>query len=162
MAWRRPDDKPLSEPMMVSLLTHIYVTRPQWVNCHPGNCHYQRGKFDRWGLTLQWRHYGRDGVSNHLPRYCLLSRLFRRRSKKATTSGDRWIPRANGQYAENVSIWWRHHEGLGLGKTLAKLLIDDNIMKFFFFFIWSVNCCLANNRQLMIKKISFWTKFQKP
>ena len=32
MAWRLPDDKPLSEPMMVILLTHICVTRPQWVN----------------------------------------------------------------------------------------------------------------------------------
>ena len=32
MAWRRPGDKPLSEPMMVSLLTQICVTRPQWVN----------------------------------------------------------------------------------------------------------------------------------
>ena len=31
MAWHRPGDKPLSEAMMVSLLTHIYVTRPQWV-----------------------------------------------------------------------------------------------------------------------------------
>ena len=31
MAWRRPGDKPLSELMMVSLLTHICVTRPQWV-----------------------------------------------------------------------------------------------------------------------------------
>ena len=31
MAWRRPGDKPLSEPMMVSLLTHICVTRPQRV-----------------------------------------------------------------------------------------------------------------------------------
>ena len=30
MAWRRPGDKPLSEPMMVTLLTHICVTRPQW------------------------------------------------------------------------------------------------------------------------------------
>ena len=29
MAWRRSGDKPLSEPMMVSLLTHICVTRPQ-------------------------------------------------------------------------------------------------------------------------------------
>ena len=29
MAWRRPGDKPLSEPMMVSLTTHICVTRPQ-------------------------------------------------------------------------------------------------------------------------------------
>ena len=26
MAWRRPGDKPLSEPMMVSLLTHIYAS----------------------------------------------------------------------------------------------------------------------------------------
>ena len=32
MAWRRSGDKPLSEPMMVSLLRHICVTRPQWVN----------------------------------------------------------------------------------------------------------------------------------
>ena len=32
MAWRHPGDKPLSEPMMVSSLTHICVTRPQWVN----------------------------------------------------------------------------------------------------------------------------------
>ena len=29
MAWRRPSDRPLSEPMMISLLTHICVTRPQ-------------------------------------------------------------------------------------------------------------------------------------
>ena len=32
MACRLPGDKPLSEPMMVSLLEHIYVTCPQWVN----------------------------------------------------------------------------------------------------------------------------------
>ena len=31
MAWHRPGDKPLSEPMMVRLPTHICVTRPQWV-----------------------------------------------------------------------------------------------------------------------------------
>ena len=38
VAWRRPGDKPLSEPMMINLLTHICVTRPQWVKpeclCH--------------------------------------------------------------------------------------------------------------------------------
>ena len=32
IAWHRPGDKPLSEPMTVSLLTHVWVTRPQWVN----------------------------------------------------------------------------------------------------------------------------------
>ena len=31
MAWRRQGDKPLSETIMVNLLTHISVTRPQWV-----------------------------------------------------------------------------------------------------------------------------------
>ena len=42
MAWRRSGDKPLSEPMMVSLPTHICVTRPQWVNVNaclaPSHC----------------------------------------------------------------------------------------------------------------------------
>ena len=32
MAWRRPGDRPLSEPMLVFVPTHICVTRPQWVN----------------------------------------------------------------------------------------------------------------------------------
>ena len=31
MALHRPGNKPLSEPMMVSLLMHIYITRPQWI-----------------------------------------------------------------------------------------------------------------------------------
>ena len=32
MAWCRSGGKPLSEPMVVSLLTHICVTGPQWIN----------------------------------------------------------------------------------------------------------------------------------
>ena len=37
MAWRRPGDKPLSEPMMVRLPTHIYVTKPhQVISLSPG------------------------------------------------------------------------------------------------------------------------------
>ena len=38
MAWRQSGDKPLSEPMVVSLLMHICVTRPQWLNCSPVLC----------------------------------------------------------------------------------------------------------------------------
>ena len=33
-------------------------------------------------LSLQWRHNGRDSVSNHQPHDYLINRLFRRRSKK--------------------------------------------------------------------------------
>ena len=40
MAWRRSGDKPLSEPMMVSLLTHICVTRPQWVKYQASGRHF--------------------------------------------------------------------------------------------------------------------------
>ena len=56
-------------------------------------------------VSLQWRHNGRDSVSNHQPHDWLLNRLFRRKSKKTSTSlalwgaftGDRWIPRTKGQ-----------------------------------------------------------------
>ena len=37
MAWRRLGDKPLSEPIVVSLPTHICVARPQWVKSLPLN-----------------------------------------------------------------------------------------------------------------------------
>ena len=43
MAWRRPGAKPLSEPMMVSLPTHICVARPEWVKVNPSsNCIYYK------------------------------------------------------------------------------------------------------------------------
>ena len=35
-------------------------------------------------VTLQWRHTGREGISNHQPDNCLLNRLFRRRSKETS------------------------------------------------------------------------------
>ena len=33
MTWCQPGYKALSEPMMVSLSTHVCVTQPQWVKC---------------------------------------------------------------------------------------------------------------------------------
>ena len=70
--------------------------------------------------TLQWRHNGRDSVSNNQPHGCLLNRLFRRRSKKTSklrvtglcagnSPGIVEFPAQMASYAENVSIWWRHH-----------------------------------------------------
>ena len=41
MAWHRPYAKPLSEPMIASLLMYIYVTRPQWVKCSTFNWWYE-------------------------------------------------------------------------------------------------------------------------
>ena len=70
--------------------------------------------------SLQWRHNGHDSVSNHQPHDCLLNRLFRRRSKKASklrvtglcagnSPGTGEFPAQMASYAENVSIWWHHH-----------------------------------------------------
>ena len=34
MAWRRLGDKPFCEPIVLSLMTYIWVTRSQWVSSH--------------------------------------------------------------------------------------------------------------------------------
>ena len=73
------------------------------------------------GITIQWRHNRRDGVWNHQSRHCLLNRLYRCRSKKTSklrvtglcagnlpVTGE--FPAQMASNAENVSIWWRHHE----------------------------------------------------
>ena len=70
--------------------------------------------------SLQWRHNGRHGVSNHQPHDSLLNRLFRLRSKKTSklcvtglcagnspVTGE--FPAQMASNAENVYIWWRHH-----------------------------------------------------
>ena len=71
--------------------------------------------------TLQWSHNGRDGVLNHRLHQCLLNRLFRSRSKKTSkfrvtgrcagnSSVTDEFPAQRASNAENVSIWWRHHD----------------------------------------------------
>ena len=71
--------------------------------------------------TLLRRHNEHDSVSNHQPHDCLLHRLFRRRSKKTSkprvtglcvgnSPGTGEFPAQMASNAENVSIWWRHHE----------------------------------------------------
>ena len=50
MAWRRLGDKSLSEPMMVSLPTHICVTRPQWYVLTQ-SCRHAR-KQSRWSENV--------------------------------------------------------------------------------------------------------------
>ena len=68
-------------------------------------------------MTSQWR----DGVSNHQPHDCLLNRLFGRGSKKTSKfritglcAGNSLVtgefPAQMVSNAENISIWWRHHE----------------------------------------------------
>ena len=92
-------------------------------------------------MKLQWRHNGWNGVSNHQPYHCLLNRLFRRRSKKASKlrvtglcarnspmTGE--FPAQMASNADNVSIWWRHHE-----RQYSRRKIYHNESSVFFWYI---------------------------
>ena len=72
-------------------------------------------------IPLRWRHNGHDSVSNHQTRDCFLNHLFRHRSKKTSklrvtgfcvgnSPGTGEFPAQMASNAENVSIWWRHHD----------------------------------------------------
>ena len=133
MAWRRPGDKPLYEPMMVSLPTHICVTRPQWVKetavevrawrsnsiqlsyVHVITYPYLKPDAGSSNLcSLQWRHDKHGGLM------IVYSTVFSRcRSKKTSKlsviglcKGNSPVtddfPAQRASNAENVSIWWRH------------------------------------------------------
>ena len=103
--------------------------------------------------TLRWRHNGRDSVSNHQPHDYSLNRLCRRRSKKTSklrvtglcagkSPGTGEFSAQMASNAQNVSIWWRHHElawilswvcliNLGYRKPFTWSRRGDNIQ----------NCC---------------------
>ena len=100
-----------------SIMRTVYALAVVWYfimlckDYHTGNKH---------SSTLQWRHNGRDGISNHQPRDCLLNRLFWYRSKKISKfhvtglcEGNSPVtgkfPAQRNSNADNVSIWWRYH-----------------------------------------------------
>ena len=96
-----------------SLLAEINVTISNLVAISIFSCSFM--------FTLQWRHNGSDGVSNHRRLDGLLNRLFRCRSKKTSKlcvtglcEGNSPVtyefPAQRASDAKDVSIWWRHHE----------------------------------------------------
>ena len=83
---------------------------------------------------LQWRHNGRECISNHQPHDCFLNRLSRHKSKKPSKlrvtglcvgkspeAGE--FPAQMASNAESVSIWWRHYDNdfTGRGNQVTHL-----------------------------------------
>ena len=116
----------------------VHVVIPQItvnISCcsPPGSLQLLKGNL----MPLQWRHNERDSVSNHQPHDYLLNCLFRCRSKKTSklrvtglcernspVTGE--FPAQRASNAENVSIWWCHHETIifdskDLTQTYVKL-----------------------------------------
>ena len=95
------------------------------------------------GIPLQWRHNGPDSVSNQQPHDCFLNRLFRRISKETSklrvtglcagnSPGTGELPAQMASYAENVSIWWRHHVYAALGLDKLTWYTSYEIQYFLF------------------------------
>ena len=105
--------------------------------------HFLNVRKQKW--PLRWRHNGCDSVSNHQLHHCLLNRLFRRRSKKASklrvtglcagnSPGTGEFPAQMASYAKNVSIWWRHHatslfQICGMGYMRCSYILPDLITR---------------------------------
>ena len=90
--------------------------------------------------ALQWRHNGWDSVSNHQPHDCLPNRLFWRRSKKTSklrvtglcagnSPGTGEFPSQVASNAENVSIWWRHHDKWLCTSTVASQITGSTTVR---------------------------------
>ena len=115
---------------------------------------------EKWWETLsslQWRHNGRNSVSNHQPHDCLLNRLFRRRSKKTSklhvtglcagnSPGTDEFPAQMAGNAENVSIWWRHH-GVLTTPCVLYVLLHQGINRVYPYFYWLLQW-LRGNRMI--------------
>ena len=118
----------------------LITVKPRWGVLEAMNAewNYPRYRHAAAKISLQWRHNGRDSVSNHQPHKCLLNCLFRRRSKKTSklcvtglcagnSPGTGEFPAQMASYAENVSLWWRHHVEPG---SWAPFQYKDHLSRF--------------------------------
>ena len=136
--------------------------------------------------SLQWRHIEHDCVSNHQPHDCLLNCLFNCRSKKtsklrvtglyegnSSVTGE--FPAQSANYAENVSIWWRHHVCLKfwLGAILYIIMTSASAQRsptasapvmmttiwgpFYWHGLTLIPACISNH---MLRKV--WDKITHP
>ena len=105
MAWRRPGDKPLSEPMTVILLTDICVTRPQWVNQLRYKCtalYTFQDTYPKWSTTQKyWSESCSENTCSHLLSYCtyqFINELAARFTSSETALHSRWPTRSCGSH----------------------------------------------------------------
>ena len=102
LAWCRSGDKPLSEPMMVSLMTLICVSRPQWfkeekdhtwcANQRYLSLHTQRGSCPQtvWNILVELVVLGHTSVSycrfDNILSYLITNSLLFKKNNEITWS----------------------------------------------------------------------------
>ena len=97
--------------------------------------------------SLQWRHNGRDGVSNYQSHDCLLNRLFKAQKKKNQSSASlafvrgihRWplnsphkgpIARKMFPFDDVIMSWWRHGTHIIFLHLSNMILVSSNLAFF--------------------------------
>ena len=128
MAWCHPGDKPLSEPMLISLPTHICVTRPQRVKCSGLYAHRACGSYQ---FTCSTKIFTCPANICKIP-----VKLKYNAQKIKCFWSDHWSLRARGQHLHapsmhaclNVEPWvmaWHHTDNYtnpGYGLSLVDTL----------------------------------------
>ena len=111
MAWRRPGDKPLSEAMLVSLLTHKCVTRPQWVKKGFKWCPVPPIKAYIHVRTQVWEKYSLSADSERLYTTPLSQpkSLISRSNKTPLLQAKRYFFIIKGKTLFSVGIWYSSH-----------------------------------------------------
>ena len=102
---------------------HILVNRDAvWFQgrCTSSGCNHLAYNWALSQYTLQWGHNGRNDVSNYQPKGCLVCSTvcWSKKTSKLRVTGlcagyspvTGECPAQMASNAENVSIWWRHHE----------------------------------------------------
>ena len=130
------------------------------------------GRYACFSGALRWRHNDHAGVSNHQPPGCLLNRLFRRKSKKTSklrvtglcagnSPGTGEFSAQMASYAENVSIWWRHHGEIWPASLLSHCMycmqhsiMLNRIMRYLIELLFFSNRIWHDNQHPTIKLLS--------
>ena len=102
-------------------------------------------------------------MTSHQPHDCLLNRLFTRRSKKTSklratglcvgnspVTGE--LPAQRASNAENVSIWWRHHDELIYLNAIRGCFVCHTVYEVMDLFPWEMITKMAISFLLNVEK----------
>ena len=141
MAWRQPGNKPSSELLMVSLLMHICVNRPQWIK---ESDTYQEKSFRLDPVSYDlftfcsffWRSWP-AAVEHQDIRVCGYVWWSRRTSGRSTQCGESHCIEHSGLYIDHSNplvVLWRH---------MALVILVNNQQCFRW---WFITWCQTGNK----------------
>ena len=114
------------------------IWKLRWISC---NWSWSR-------TTLHWRHNDHDGLSNPKPASRLFTQPFIQTQIKENTKAPRhWplcgeftgtgeFPAQMASYAENVSIWWRHHDNSRVDGIVTWMIWKGPVMQSSAHLLW--------------------------